>query len=301
MNKIDKYIASLPSLEGKKVVVTGANSGLGLEIIKFCLTKKASVVLACRNKNKADKVIEELKEKYPDSQIDLLLYSQDILSSCQQFVDNLFKEYSDWYALVLNAGIFKAKKGELNKEGFPVVSGTNSFGLAYIIREVNKRILNDKVERKVIIQSSIAAYLTKFKNVQECLQNPNRYYFKQYNWSKNVCLNLGYHYAKENINPNIKYLIAEPGVASTNLFSTFPKWFAPIAKVGVRVLFQSAKEGALPVDYLISSDVTNGDYAVPKLFKGIRGLPRKRKINKKYIHPEQISEIYRILDEKKTS
>lgn len=284
MNKIDKYILSLPSLDNKKVVITGANSGLGYEIAKFCLSKNASVVLACRNPNRAQLAKENLIKDFPNAKIDILLYSQDKISSCYQFVDNLFLHHNDFYALVLNAGILNAKKGELNEDGLPLVSGTNSFGLLAIMDALNERLSRLENERRIIIQGSLAAFLSKYKNVQKSLQNPNKGHFYQYNNSKNAAVNIFNFYATNNKNVNVKFLLAEPGISSTNIVRNYPKWFRGIAKGAMRVLFQSAKAGALPTDYLLTSNVNNGDYYKPKHLKGVKGLPKKGKLKKKYLN-----------------
>ena len=298
MNKIDRFLISLSSLEGKKVVVTGANSGLGLAIVKNCLFKGASIVLACRNKERANKCKEDLLKEYPNAQIDIILYSQDNFSSCLQFVDYLFTYHKDFYALVLNAGVFNAKKGELNKEDLPVVSGTNAFGLACICKALDERLTMVEDEKRIIIQGSLGAYLTKYKNLKDSLLNPNKNHFKQYFNSKNVSHNLFYHYTNSNLNPNVKYLLAEPGIANSNIIRNYPKWFLPIAKFALRTVFQSSKEGALSTNYLICEKVANGDYYKPKLFFSIRGLPKKSFIKEKYIHPQQIVDIYQLIAKK---
>ena len=291
MNKINRYIESLSSLEGKKVVITGANSGLGFAIAKICLSKGADVVLACRNEARANKAKEELLKAFPLGKVNVILYSQDSFSSCHQFVEELFNSHKDFYALVLNAGLFNAKRGVLNNEGFPIVSGTNTFGLACILKDLDEKLKEVEDEKRIIIQGSLAARLSKYKGIEKSLLNAKANHFTQYNNTKNASHNLFYHYAMNNYNPNVKYLLAEPGIAYSNIIRNYPKWFRWFAKLAMRLLFQSAEEGALPSNYLISEKVANGDYYIPKAFLAIRGLPKKYFIKEKYIHPSQIEEI----------
>ena len=290
MSKVDKYIASLSSLEGKKVVVTGANSGLGLAIVKTCLLKGASVVLACRNPQRAEKCKQDLLKEFPNSNIDIILYSQNKLSSCRQFVDDLFIKHSDFYALVLNAGLFNAKKGELNVEGLPTVSGTNAFGLACILMHLDEKLKDIESEKRIIIHGSLASRLSKYKGLEKSLLNAKAFHFTQYNNSKNAAHNLYYYYSRKNENPYIKYLLSEPGIAQSNIIRNYPKWFKWIAVGFMKIFCSTSKEGAAPTNYLISEKVANGDYMIPRGPWAIRGLPKKYVMKEKYIHPSQVEE-----------
>lgn len=53
--------ARLPaSLEGKTVMITGANAGIGKECTRTCLRLGAKVVIACRDQKKAKAAVEEI-------------------------------------------------------------------------------------------------------------------------------------------------------------------------------------------------------------------------------------------------
>lgn len=74
--------ARLPaSLEGKTVLITGANAGLGKACIRSCLQLGAKVVLACRNQTKALAAIEEILAQVGQNKRDQLLLVQLDLAS----------------------------------------------------------------------------------------------------------------------------------------------------------------------------------------------------------------------------
>ena len=106
MNKVDKYIASLNELTGKTVIITGANSGLGYEIARVALLKHAHVVMACRNKQRAEEAKTKLISDVESENISIELFDQSKIESVETFAKRIIEKYRDFYALVLNAGIF---------------------------------------------------------------------------------------------------------------------------------------------------------------------------------------------------
>ena len=52
------------SLEGKKIVITGANSGIGFETALACAAHGAHTILACRDEAKGEHAIAQLKQSH---------------------------------------------------------------------------------------------------------------------------------------------------------------------------------------------------------------------------------------------
>ena len=61
----------MPSLEGRTWVVTGANSGLGLETAKGLAAKGALVVMACRDPKRAEAAADEVRRVAPHAKLEL--------------------------------------------------------------------------------------------------------------------------------------------------------------------------------------------------------------------------------------
>ena len=51
---------NLPDLTGKIIIITGANSGTGFAATKFMSAKGATIVMACRNPDKANQVLQSI-------------------------------------------------------------------------------------------------------------------------------------------------------------------------------------------------------------------------------------------------
>ena len=79
----------LPSadLHGKQAIVTGANSGIGFETAKALARMGAQVVLACRNKDKAEKAQNDIEQAVQGAQVQVEILDCASLESVRQFVE----------------------------------------------------------------------------------------------------------------------------------------------------------------------------------------------------------------------
>ena len=72
--KNDKKLPALEgNLEGKNVIVTGANSGIGYEAAKFAALKNANVYLVCRSKERGEAALKQLLEETKSEKVHLIL------------------------------------------------------------------------------------------------------------------------------------------------------------------------------------------------------------------------------------
>ena len=98
------------------------------------------------------------------------------------------------------------------------------------------------------------------------------------------------YYKNCNFNPNVKYLLSEPGVAATGLFKTFKEWFRRLTVFALSIVTNDAREGSLSACKLMCDLAANGDYYKPKHFFSSTGLPKKSLYLKKHIFENIISD-----------
>ena len=280
-NKFDRYIESLHDIRDKLVIITGANSGLGYEMARVALLKGAHLIMACRNKERAEKAKESLINETGNKNIEIELYDQSDLKSVHSFASLIQSKYQNFYALVLNAGIFLPTE-TLDEFKISNVYRTNFIGALVLLEDLNNFISQSESERRIIIQGSVASFFNKYKNKDKFIYgiySP----FKQYALSKLCCSNLFIYHRDNNHNPYVKYLLCEPGIATTGLFKNFKKWFKNLSAPFLIIIGNSSRAGSLSGCKLLCDIASNGDYYRPRHLFTAKGLPKKGHYPKKYI------------------
>ncbi|MBK8049511.1 MAG: SDR family oxidoreductase [Anaerolineales bacterium] len=114
----------IPDMTGKVVVVSGANSGLGLESTKALAAKGATVVMACRNVRKAEEAKAEVLETNPAARLDVMALDNASLASVRAFADAFKAKYDRLDILLNNAGLMAIPRA-LTEDGFEMQLGVN--------------------------------------------------------------------------------------------------------------------------------------------------------------------------------
>lgn len=131
-------------LKNRKVIVTGAASGIGKEIVKQCLHEGASVLACDINEN----ALNELKQSMNDPS-DLYTYQLDvsIYEEVVNFFEHLEREQCDVDSLLNNAGIYLGKNIlDYQAEEIDKVIDINLKGCIYFSQMFGKYLLQS--ERK---------------------------------------------------------------------------------------------------------------------------------------------------------
>ena len=266
---IEKYLSNIESFKGKKIIITGATSGIGLELAKHLIKKDAQLVILARNPSKADKVKKELLGINPKGIIDIVIYDQSDYQLIDKACEIIKEKHSDFYALVANAGILYPPKGENSKQGYPLTIDTNFLGL--------KRFLDNMTSsykgKRFVMHGSLVAVSYVSKKVD--IYNGKYTLFKQYNLSKACVEALWHHYLTDN--SDNEFILCEPGVVSTDIFRGFNWFFRVVGGWFVRVFSHSPRKSALTLLKALSNHSKNGDYIVPRGIFTIFGYPKYKK------------------------
>lgn len=114
----------MPDMTGKVVIITGANSGLGLESTKAVAAKGATVVMACRNLPKAEEAKAEVLRQVPNAKLDVMALDNASLDSVRAFAAAFKAKYGRLDLLLNNAGVMAIPRTE-TEDGFEMQFGVN--------------------------------------------------------------------------------------------------------------------------------------------------------------------------------
>jgi protochlorophyllide reductase len=277
--------ASIPDQIGRVALVTGANSGLGLETARALAASGATVVLACRSARKAEEARTQLlrdlarePRQSPHGGLDVLPLDLADLASVRTAAASLADHYGALDLLINNAGVM-APPRTLTRDGFELQFGTNHLG-HFALTHLLLPLLSARQGARVVFVTSGAQYFGRI--AFDDLQGERSYdRWRAYSQSKlaNVMTALELQDRLRAGGSGVLALAAHPGLARTNLQP------ASVAMNGSRLealayrlmdpLFQSAAMGALPQLFAATAPeaVPAGHYG-PNQWGGMRGHPK---------------------------
>lgn len=139
--------------DGGIILITGANSGLGLEASTILSSKGAKVIMAVRNLEKGKEAVSNIINKNINAQVELMQLDLSDFNSIHKFSKVFHAKYSNLNILINNAGIMYPKSREITKQGFETHFGTNHLG-HFLLTGLMLDILKKTPQSRVVTQSS---------------------------------------------------------------------------------------------------------------------------------------------------
>jgi NAD(P)-dependent dehydrogenase (short-subunit alcohol dehydrogenase family) len=274
----------LPDLSGMRAVVTGANSGIGLEASRALAGAGAHVVMACRNESRGRDAMAEIRETTPAASLSLHRLDLADLDSVGAFVDRFTAEYERLHVLCNNAGVMAIPRRE-TEQGFEMQFGVNHLGHFALTALLYETLRATPGESRVVTQSS--GVHERGEIDFDDLHHEREYdEWEAYAQSKLANLLFAYEFQRRLDDAgvaNVTSVGCHPGYAATNLQYRGPEMAGSRLrltgmKVANAVFAQSARKGALPMLYAATApDVDGGDYVGPGGFLNMRGHPETQR------------------------
>jgi NAD(P)-dependent dehydrogenase (short-subunit alcohol dehydrogenase family) len=121
-------VVTVPDLSGKLIVITGANSGLGLGLARRLSDAGADVVMAIRNRAKGEAAIEEIRASVPDAKLTIKSLDLSSLAAVAALGEQLNAEGRPIDILINNAGVMTPPDRDTTADGFELQFGSNHLG-----------------------------------------------------------------------------------------------------------------------------------------------------------------------------
>ncbi len=126
-------------MKSKTILITGANSGIGLETAKNLAKTGAKIWMMARNEQKGKQAVDEVRALSGNANVHLQLIDLASLESVRNAAKSLLEQNERIDVLVNNAGLIKMKK-EHTEDGFETVFGVNHLGPYLLTRLLLDRI-----------------------------------------------------------------------------------------------------------------------------------------------------------------
>ena len=244
-------VAELSDQSARTVVVTGANSGVGLATAAALATAGARVILACRNVDKGKAAAAAMADTVEVRALDLA-----DLASVHEFAESIDEPVD---VLVNNAGIM-AVPHRSTADGFELQMGTNHLGHFALTG-----LLLNRLRDRVVTVSSSFHWFGRL-NLDDLNWEHRRYRrWAAYEQSKLANLLFAYelaHRLEETGSPLTSHA-THPGYVSTNLMSHTETVLDTVMILGNRLLAQTPAMGALPTLYAATANLPNGSFVGP--------------------------------------
>lgn len=275
-------LADIPSQAGKRILITGANSGIGYYAAFTLARKGAHVILACRDRRKGEVALTRLATEAPGTGTELAILDLASLASVRDFAARQLDGGQPIDILINNAGVMAPPKHRQTADGFELQFGTNvlgHFALTGLLLPALQQAAAQTSEAPRIVTIASIAHKRGRLNFDDLQYKQNYGPMKSYQQSKlaNLMLALEMDRRLRAVGSNILSVAAHPGVANTNLFQTGER--SAVENAARKVMgyligafLNTEAEGALPTLYAATySGVTGGGYYGPQGFQEMCG------------------------------
>jgi NAD(P)-dependent dehydrogenase (short-subunit alcohol dehydrogenase family) len=273
-------IANIPSLAGRRVVITGANSGIGFETALELARKGAEVVLPARTQAKAEEAVARILKQVPGARLHAEIVDLASQKSVRAFAKRVIEKFpgESLDLLINNAGVMALPTRELTEDGFERQFATNYLG-PFALTGLLLASLKARAGSRVVTVSSGISNQGKIEF--DNLQGERKYkpMLQSYAQSKLADLIFSQELQRrlQAAGSPILSTAAHPGYAVTNLQAPHLSFGWKLTMGLLKPLMsQDAAHGALPTLYAaVANDVVGGGYYGPDGPGELKGFPQR--------------------------
>lgn len=261
----------IPSQKGKTVIVTGANTGIGYETALALYKAGANVIVACRDKTKAEKAIAKMETEKGSGSLEIGILDLAGLDVVRQFAKTFIAQHNQLHLLINNAGV-AIPPASKTSEGYELQFGVNYLGHFALTGLLYPLLEATKGSRIVTISSNgYRGAIIDFDNLKsEKDYSP----YREYGQSKLADLLFAIELDRriKAKGQQVVSIAAQPGANNTEL----TRHFTDEELVKTKELigdYMEPWQGALPSLYAATSNEAAGGNMYEPEDAGYRGYP----------------------------
>ncbi|KAF7644187.1 hypothetical protein LDENG_00226310 [Lucifuga dentata] len=233
-------------LDGKTVIVTGANTGIGKTTAMELARRGARVILACRDRKRAEAAIQEIIQATGSSQVVFMQLDLASLQSVRSFAESFLQSESRLDVLINNAGLMNRGK---TPDGFGMIFGVNHLG-HFLLTALLLECLKQSTPSRVVTVASTGyrlghvdfSCLTAHRDL--ALGDSDMQIFQKYCHSKLCNILFTYELAKRLQGTGVTCYSLHPGCIKTDIGRYFSLWAGLFWRLMVSLFFVDAMSGA---------------------------------------------------------
>lgn len=240
-------------MQGKTVLITGGNNGIGKATAIGLAKKGATVIIACRNETKGQAAVADIKKATKNENVDLLICDLSSFESIRKCADDFKAKYQQLDVLVNNAGLI-VDNYKTTVEGFEWQFGVNHIGHFLLTNLLINNILAAKRPRIVNVSSAIHySGVLDFDTFTQPITDYSGMKFYAQSKLANILFTKGL--AKRY--PKILVNALHPGVVGTSFGNGDMKWYFKGIWTLMKPFLLTSEKGARTSVYLASSPLVD--------------------------------------------
>ena len=261
-------------LDGRTILVTGANAGIGYWCAERLADRGARVLLGCRSPERAQTAVASILTRVPDAQLRVVSIDLGSLDSIRTAAADLDERLD---AVICNAGVKTARADARTHDGFDLMIGTNFLGHFALLAQIAPSLADDA---RVVAVGSLAHRFARIE--PEHLSDPwSGSSLRQYGRSKAALMSFAFELDRRWSGSSRSALCAHPGYAVDPLtaprkgLAEVPPIVRALARLS-RPFVQGKDDGAAPLIHAATaSEAESGDYWGPGGMLEFRGSPTR--------------------------
>jgi NAD(P)-dependent dehydrogenase (short-subunit alcohol dehydrogenase family) len=150
---LEDGIVDVADMTGKTVIITGANSGIGLETAVGLARAGAKTVITARDRGRGEAALNDIRARTGHDDVELVLFDLGSLASVREGAADILARYPRIDVLVNNAGVVLSDRRE-TEDGFEATFAVNHLGPFLLTELLLDRIKQSAPARIVNVAST---------------------------------------------------------------------------------------------------------------------------------------------------